>query len=332
MSQSTINPYSSLGTDFSNGLVTFIGAYSSGTVTLTELISEINTIIEGDFYTSASAQQQIEINANTTNAINSYVNGLLWGNKTIYNARQMKFIRMLSREALRKIEVVTLNNYLLDVEDNITKSDLTVPEQIPLLIATMLGETAFSYWNTDVNATGASQKWTGYYQSNQAYNYANIPSWVAAAIEGALVGYGSSPDANLEPTTAMVSSKMIAALQGALAVNIALVALQMIPRITNPLTLNMGTVSALSGRVGWQYVTCKWDWQCDSGSVGPQCLVTGNACPTIACPTNATCNVMNCPANGTTGCTIGCQVHTGNACGSTPGLAYCTEACTQITC
>ncbi len=56
MSQSTINPYSTLGTDFTNGLVTFIGAYSSGTVTLTELISEINTIIEGDFYTSASSR------------------------------------------------------------------------------------------------------------------------------------------------------------------------------------------------------------------------------------------------------------------------------------
>ncbi len=328
MSQSTINPYSTLGTDFTNGLVTFIGAYSSGAVTLTELISEINTIIEGDFYTSASAQQQIEINANTTNAINSYINGLLWGNKTIYNARQMKFIRMLSREALRKIEVVALNNYLLDVEDNITKSDLTVPEQIPLLIATMLGETAYSYWNTDVNATGASQKWTGYYQSNQAYNYANIPFWVAAAIEGALVGYGSSPDASLEPTTAMVSSKMIAALQGALAVNIALVALQIIPRITNPLTLNMGTVSALGGRIGTDYHTPRYGCIVQPPTEG----IAGSGC--IICPaqTFATCNVMNCTANGTTGCTIGCQVHTGNACVSAPGLAHCTEACTQITC
>ncbi len=32
MSQSTINPYAALGTNFSNGLVTFIGAYGSGGV------------------------------------------------------------------------------------------------------------------------------------------------------------------------------------------------------------------------------------------------------------------------------------------------------------
>ncbi len=171
----------------------------------------------------------------------------------------MKFARMLSREALRKIEVIALNNYLLDVEDNITKSDLTVPEQIPLLIATMLGETAFTYWNTDVNASGASQKWTGYYQSNQAYNYANMPFWVAAAIEGALVGYGSSPDANLEPTTAMVGSKMIAALQGALAVNIALVALQMIPRIQPGTTHSPHEIKYV---VGQSSDTGGWDVSC----------------------------------------------------------------------
>ncbi len=167
--------------------------------------------------------------------------------------------------SLLKIPVLSINNWILDVEDNITKSDLTVEEQIPLLIATMMGETAYSYWNTDVDAAPASQKWTAYYQSNTAYNYANIPYWVAAAIEGALVGYGSSMDGNLEPTTAMVSNKMIAGLAGALAVNIALVTLQIIPRIqpiqVTPLQLNAQTIANLLGN----------DQHAPHKSVGPFC-------------------------------------------------------------
>jgi hypothetical protein len=228
MSEVTINPYGTIGSEFSSGLGTIIGAYPS-TITAAQLIAEVASIVSGIYYDDPIESIQIQIQAVATNTINSYINGLVPSGKTIFTAKQNRFINMLLNGIECGMPVLSISNSLLDIEDNITKSDLSVEEQIPLLIATMIGETAYTYWTTDVAA--GSPVWHNYYQSNVAQNYANIPFWVASAMEGALTGYGANMSGQIDPTTNRSGVQMMSGLIGALTVGAGKVALQWIPRI-----------------------------------------------------------------------------------------------------
>ena len=70
--------------------------------------------------------------------------------------------------------------------------------------------------------------------------------WNVGAINGALAGYGSSVDGMVEPTTAMVSNKMYAALIGALTITASKLIFNWVPRIVKPLQLNMDVIVNLN--------------------------------------------------------------------------------------
>jgi hypothetical protein len=79
-------------------------------------------------------------------------------------------------------------------------------------------------------------KWASYFSGNAGQNYMNTLQWSVAAMNGALAGYGATPQGLIEPTVNIVSVNFISSLIGALTATAGKIIFNWIPRITKPLT------------------------------------------------------------------------------------------------
>lgn len=223
----TINPYPLIGKQFKTGLDAIIAALP-GSPTITDLVAQVYNYIKPLYYPSITLSQQVELESVIYTAINSYMNAGING---MYSGSQASLANMLIGPSfINTLTVDTLDDRVLDVEDNITKNNLSFDQQSPLLLATVIGATSYTYWLAQI-ALGGASAWTAYLTPALSSAKANVPFWTASSMEGALIGARISPRGLISPTTDIVSVEIISALTMALTINTGKVVFQWVPRI-----------------------------------------------------------------------------------------------------
>lgn len=332
MSQATVNPYEIIGTQYAAGLAAIIAALPVSP-TIDDLVTAVYNYVQPIYYpvsmgVTVPLQVQTEIKSVANHAINSYINSLVPSGSAMFVPSQFPFIGALIGSVVSKCLPINLTNWIGDVEDNITKTDLTVDEQRPILMATAIGEAAYTYWRTETLAGGGSA-WASYFILNNN-DYNSIPYWVEASMNGGLCGYGANYQGLVEPNTDRFSTTMISSLIGSLTIAAGKVIFGWIPRITKKLTLNSQTVSALSNAAtGTQVINgCTPQILCIASANGTCVVVTpciGSCAYTCLAPLGGQCQTSAAAAPGGIGACNGCTVN-GNTCNGT-----CDAGCT-VTC
>lgn len=228
----TFNPYPLIGTQLTTGLDA-LAAVLTPASTIDEFVNAIYNYVQPIYYPVSSPatvppQIQIEIKSVVYNVINSYNNNPKSAS-FFYGPKQSYFIDLLlGLKTSNSTPINAINTWLLDIEDNITKDDMPIAAQTPLLLATIQATHVYAYWNTKIATPGT---WAPFFQTPAALNYANIPHWLVACVEGALIGAQATPRGLIQPTTEIVGVNIISALIGGLAIGAGKVIFKFVPRV-----------------------------------------------------------------------------------------------------
>ncbi len=228
MSLNTLNPYPSYGDQFKSGLNAIIAALP-GAPTIADLVAKVEAYVEPIYYPAgATTAQKMELKSIVYSAINSYVNGQV---KSMYSGSSKGFVDMLIGPSLQSnLPVDAIKNRILDIEDNLSESNLSVETQTPLLLATQVGVVAYDYWLGEI-ALGAGSAWITYLTAAKVSAMGNVPFWTASAMEGSLIGTRSTNRGMIETTTQIVTTEIIASLTAALTIAVGKVIFLWIPRL-----------------------------------------------------------------------------------------------------
>ncbi|MDZ4665881.1 MAG: hypothetical protein SGJ15_13460 [Bacteroidota bacterium] len=226
---STFNPYPLIGTQLTSGLDAIVTAAPT---TVDDLVDEIFTYVSGIYYSGGGGlvpiATEIEIKSVAYNIINAYNNNPQTASLGFTRQQSIIIDMLLGCKTICKTPVNALNVWFEDIQDNITKADLNIDSQTPLLLAAVSGTSVYSYWITKVGTPGG---WSAYFETDAYKNYINVPIWTTACIEGALIGSHASPKGLISPTTNITSVTIISALIGALAIGAGKVIFGWVPRI-----------------------------------------------------------------------------------------------------
>ena len=228
MSIRTFNPYPLIGTQLTAGMDA-VAASLSPTSTVDEFVNVIYNLVQPLYYPPSPAPPQIETEIKSViyNIINAYSSRVI--NKLPWTSQQQNFIiMMLGLNTTNNTPVNALDTWLSDIQDNISDANQSIDEQTPLLLGIKCGISINAYWNTKVETPG---EWTKFLQPRAASNYANIPLWTAACIEGALIGANASEKGLIAPTTNITSTNIISALIGAVTIGAGKVIFKWMPEI-----------------------------------------------------------------------------------------------------
>lgn len=281
MSTPTFNPYSPIGEQLSKGL-DFIAQKLKADSTIDEFAQAIYDYIQPLYYPTANKQVEIEIKSVVYNIINAYNNKAL-GTTIPYNEQQMNFIFMMLGEITNdRIPINAIKMWLLDIENNISKSGLNLEEQTPLLLSIEAGKSIYDYW---VSKTETPGDWSNFFQTPKALNYINIPFWLTACINGTLIGANTSQNGLVAPSTDITSTNIISSLIGALSIGAGKVVFKWVPEI-QPLELTLSDNGMLSGgfseaiNVGWGNAKrannkCEYNERCNNVECTNICTNTG---------------------------------------------------------
>jgi len=179
---------------------------------------------------------------------NSYMNNQM-SVSNVFNAKQAEFINDLL-SGIKAVPVSSIGNatipstgtntytgYISNILDRVAQSGLSKDEKSPLYMTLMIAESAFQYWNNIVITPAGpfTAYFDGFGASTQfasAVNYANIPFWVEAAIEGCLLGYCNYSIMDGPKTQ---GNSMIAMMGSAAAINAGKVIFKWVPNGINPI-------------------------------------------------------------------------------------------------
>lgn len=242
MATTTFNPYLTIGEQLKVGLDE-ISSKLNPNSTVDDLVNEIYKYIQALYYPATSGadvsvQLQIEIKSVIYNIINAYNNQGLKG----FNSEQMVIVGMYLGPTTTAITPIdSIGTWFADIENNIPETGLTVDEQMPLLLGSVVAKTIYEYWIAIVAKPG---KWAPFFQKETAINYANIPTWVVACIEGTFIGASSSDRGLIAPTTDIVSTEIVSSLIGALVIGSGKVIFKWLPKI-QPNQLDMVTLNGV---------------------------------------------------------------------------------------
>jgi hypothetical protein len=244
--QKTVNPYSIIGTQVMAALDAIIAALPPSP-TVDDLITQVYNYVKPIYYPTATQQITIELKSVAYNVINSYQNNLVLSGNAMFNGKQAPFLQMLIGQGAVLTTPDSFADRLADIEDNIGISDLTINDQTPLFLATTTGNGAYNYWIAQIDA--GSPTWGAYLSQNPGQNYMNVLQWSLAAMNGALAGYGATPSGMIQPTTEMVTTKMVSALIGAITATAGRIIFNWTPRITKPFQLQSSVVASLRNNI-----------------------------------------------------------------------------------
>jgi hypothetical protein len=180
-----INPFPELAAQHTAGLDAIVTAIGT-TPEVSDVADAVFDYVLAEYYPSADAQTENALRATIYEAINGFANQVIraGSSASVFNLAQQTFIEMIL-SGLPRTPVDAIDLFLSDIEDNITKSDLSIKEQLPLLMATLTGRSDYAYWIAKVETPG---DWSTFFSTRDAVNYANIPHWVAASVAGTLMG------------------------------------------------------------------------------------------------------------------------------------------------
>ena len=230
MATQTFNPFPLLATQLTSGMDS-LAATLSPTSTVDDLVNAVYAYISSVYYSSTTGvpiQIEIEIKSAAYSIINAYNNNPQSAS-LMYGPKQSYFIDLLlGLKTSTTTPINSINSWLLDIEDNITKDNLPISSQNSLLLATVQGKSIYAYWNTKVITPGT---WAPFFQTPAPLNYANIPNWLVACMEGALIGAQATSNGLIAPTTDIVSVNIITALIGGLTIGAGKVIFKWVPRV-----------------------------------------------------------------------------------------------------
>jgi len=237
----TFNPYPQIGTELTAGMDAVAGALTP-TSTIDDLANAIYNYVQPIYYPTSPIgvpkQIEIEIKSVVYNIANAYNNKSL-GTTLMYKPSQMNIIRMMLGQITTELTPINaLGSWLLDIEDNVSKDNLPLDIQTPLLLGIDEGEAIYAYWIAKVATPGT---WAPFFDPREPHNYANIPLWTAACMEGGLIGANATQQGLIAPTTDITSVNIISSLIGALTVGAGKVIFKWVPRI-QPAELIRSTV------------------------------------------------------------------------------------------
>jgi hypothetical protein len=227
MTAKTLNPYPLIGKQLLEGLDE-ISKSLKPTSSESDLAEVIYRYIQPLYYQgTVSTQVEIEIKSVVYNIINAYNNRKILG--AMFNYKQMAFVDMMLCETIAEnTPINAIRVWLCDIENNITKANLTIDEQTPLLLSIVCGVKVYEYWMNIVKNPG---NWKQFFQEELSLNYANIPFWLIACMEGALIGASVSEKGLIAPTIDIVSVEIVSSLIGALAIGSGKVIFKWVPSI-----------------------------------------------------------------------------------------------------
>jgi hypothetical protein len=295
----TVNPYPQIGKQLTQGLGAII-AQLPASPTIDDLADAIYAYVQPLYYLP-STKLEIEVKSVVYNVANSYRNNQVLNGNAVFDSEQAPFIEMLiGSEMTVNFAPDSLLDRLVDIEDNVGTSDLTVMAQTPLFLATISGSSAALYWGTELS--NPQSQWIAYFSTNAGQNYSNSLLWSLAAMNGALAGYGAVSNSMIEPTTSVVTNKMVSALIGALTATVGKVIFNWIPRIVKPLSLSRDRIGKLTnagnGNNGTAMFSggctdgcnCYSYWRCTKSNCTDDCSFTRSA---GICPLNVLNNNQN---------------------------------------
>jgi hypothetical protein len=182
---------------------------------------------------------------------NTYINPI-YDN---YSPEQLYFINNLLGSLINNVPTESIPDFILDVEDNITKSGLSGEEQIPLLLATAVGIQDYAYWLTRINTPVNNWYTKGYFDPNINVNLSNLPYWVQASMQGTLTGANKAKTYGLIDPPRIAGVNMVTALTSGISVVAGKVIYKWMPRvkqinIMNSLNLNRQVISGTGNGSG----------------------------------------------------------------------------------
>lgn len=213
-----LNPYTEIGTKYSQGLDSIVVVLEPlyPNQTIENLVDAVYTYVSTAYSLTPDTLEE----QNTKQLIYTLINGYL-NYQLLYTPQQMDFIHKLIGGTLGCGNPEDILQHILDTEEEITSSGLTSVEQMPLLIATAVGKSAFTYWATKVTTPGL---WANFINSFTPA-IVKFPYWVSASMQGSLIGINTIniPDGEfanaLKVFVAVQGFEIFLSLYGSLAVS-----------------------------------------------------------------------------------------------------------------
>jgi hypothetical protein len=192
-----------------------------------------------------------EIKSILPTAANSYVNPTFDN----YSPEQLYFINLLLGSVINDVPTNSIPEFILDIEDNISKSGLTAEQQVPLLFATAVGIRDYNYWLGRINTPVNNWYTNGYFDPNLNVNLSNLPYWVQASMQGTLTGANKAKSYGLIDPPRVIGVDMVTALSGGIGVAAGKVIYKWVPRlqpvsVASNLMMSRELISATGGGQG----------------------------------------------------------------------------------
>ncbi len=224
------NPYSAtIGAQHTAGLTSVVTAIGAGPTTLAVINTKTSGYTATTLYPGVTILPvlQNELDSIAIHGVNNYINPVA----NNFNGIQMQFSNMLLNTIICGVPVESIGDFILDVEDNVTKSGLSVEEQIPLMMATAVGKANYDYLMTAV-ATPANIWYTnGYFNAKDFANRASLPYWVQSAMMATLNNASKAKSYGLIDPPQIAGVDMITTVAASVGVCCAKIMLKLIPRI-----------------------------------------------------------------------------------------------------
>jgi len=230
------------------------------------------------------------------NAVNAYRDNNL-PNELYYNETQRMLVASILM-AIKNSPPESIDELLSDAEDKVSEAGLSSTEQAPLFMAIALGKGSYAYWRSvigecnppppDSSSSSSSSlaKWQPYLDCNRAINYANLPFWVCATMEGAMLGYAQVNSFNFRIpgvlTALGVTGGTLSAGIASIGVSAGKVIYKWVPRMRVDLNIKQNKISDIdSGDMGWPFwLPTKFAAVCWFTKVGCLTIKVGPGCHT----------------------------------------------------
>ena len=222
--QVTLNPYMrSLGAQHTAGL-TAVEAVLIASITFDQLNDDVYGYVQPAYYTSPDLFTVNELKSILPFAMNSYLDPSLKG----YNGTQMGIIgKLLNSIVSGDVQYDSIPDFLLEIEDGISKSGLTFEEQAPLYMATAVGKADYDYWGS----AGGNWVSKGYLNTSGYALQNNIPHYMQAAMYGALCMGNQAETFGLIDPPKIIGVNMVTALYASIGLAAGKVIFKWIPRV-----------------------------------------------------------------------------------------------------
>jgi hypothetical protein len=179
METNTLNPYSTIGEYHKNGLDFIIDKIEDDPNKLNTVLCDYISKLFNYETEPSPVLDAMELASIFTISKNAYINS----ENLQVTFGQVQFISLLIL-GIKNIPTIEIPQYFSDIEENISKSNLSQNEKMPLFLATSIGKANYNYWMDQINDPQSA--WINYFNSNPAINIGTIPYWVSAAIYATL--------------------------------------------------------------------------------------------------------------------------------------------------